>query len=305
MLNNSPALPMFSELFAIIAPVLVCSSIGFFWAKSGTPYPADFVARAVMNIGAPCLVVAALNQAEVDLSLFAQVALSALFVLVSMAVISVAAIRMFKLKVTTFLPSLLFPNCGNMGLPLCLFAFGQEGLALALGYFLVMMLGHFSVGILIVSSGHKRLLQRLLDLLKLPVFYAMALGVVLLFTEWSLPKWLDNSVTLLSGFTIPLMMITLGVSLAQLKVAMISHSLAFSSLRILGGLALGWLCCESMNLEGIARGVVLLQSSMPVAVFNYLLAQRYNREPSEVAGLVVTSTLMSFVLTPLLLAYLL
>jgi|TARA_B110000116_G_scaffold226238_1_gene206589 predicted permease len=296
---------MFSELFAIIAPILVCASIGFVWAKSGTSYPADFVARAVMNIGAPCLVVAALNRAEVDLLLFAQVALSALLVLASMAVISVAAIGMFKLKVSTFLPSLLFPNCGNMGLPLCLFAFGEEGLALALGYFLVMMLGHFSIGILIVGSGHNRLSQRLLDLLKMPVLYAMALGVVLLFTGWSLPQWLDNSVTLLSGFTIPLMMITLGVSLAQLKVAMISHSLAFSSLRIFGGLALGWLCCASLGIEGISRGVVLLQSSMPVAVFNYLLAQRFNREPSEVAGLVVTSTLMSFVLTPLLLAYLL
>jgi hypothetical protein len=149
------------------------------------------------------------------------------------------------------------------------------------------------------------LLQRLLDLLQLPVFYAMALGIVLLFTGWSLPKWLDNSVTLLSGFTIPLMMITLGVSLAQLKVAVISRSLAFSSLRILAGLALGWLCCESLDIEGVSRGVVLLQSSMPVAVFNYLLAQRYNREPSEVAGLVVVSTLMSFILTPLLLANLL
>lgn len=219
-----------------------------------------------------------------------------------MALIAIFAIRLCGLKVTTFLPSLLFPNCGNMGLPLCLFAFGEEGLALALGYFLVMMLGHFSLGILIVDNGHESLSQRLQGLLKLPVFYAMGLGVLLLVTGWSLPKWLDNSVTLLSGFTIPLMMITLGVSLAQLKVAAITHSVIFSVLRIFGGLLLGWLWCEWMAIEGIARGVVLLQSSMPVAVFNYLLAERYGREPSEVAGLVVASTLISFVLTPVLLA---
>lgn len=295
---------MFSELFAIIAPILVCSAVGFVWAKSGTDYPADFVARAVMNIGAPCLVVTSLNRADVDLSLFMQVALSALWVLLAMAVLGILAIRACGLKITTFLPSMLFPNCGNMGLPLCLFAFGDQGLALALGYFLVMMLGHFSVGILIVSSGGERVSQRLLDLLKLPIFYAMGLGILLLVTGWSLPNWLDNSVTLLSGFTIPLMMITLGVSLAQLKVAAIAHSVLFSALRIVGGLLLGWLWCEWMAIEGIARGVVLLQSSMPVAVFNYLLAQRYQREPSEVAGLVVTSTLISFILMPVLLAYL-
>lgn len=295
---------MLPELFAIIAPILVCAGLGFAWSRSGTPYPADFVARAVMNIGAPCLVVSSLNKADVDLSLFVQVALSALWVLVAMAALGLFAIRGSGLKVTTFLPSLLFPNCGNMGLPLCLFAFGEQGLALALGYFLVMMLGHFSVGILIVHSGCESISQRVLDLLKLPIFYAMGLGVALLVTGYSLPKWLDNSVTLLSGFTIPLMMITLGVSLAQLKVAAIAHSVMFSVLRIFGGLLLAWLWCEWMAIDGVARGVILLQSSMPVAVFNYLLAQRYQREPSEVAGLVVTSTLISFVLTPVLLAYL-
>lgn len=293
---------MLSELFAIIAPIFICAGLGFIWSRSGTPYPADFVARAVMNIGAPCLVVASLDKASVDLSLFMQVAFSALWVLISMALIAIFAIRLCGLKVTTFLPSLLFPNCGNMGLPLCLFAFGEEGLALALGYFLVMMLGHFSLGILIVDNGRESLSLRLQGLLKLPVFYAMGLGVLLLVTGWSLPKWLDNSVTLLSGFTIPLMMITLGVSLAQLKVAAITHSVMFSVLRIFGGLLLGWLWCEWMDIQGIARGVVLLQSSMPVAVFNYLLAERYDREPSEVAGLVVASTLISFVLTPVLLA---
>lgn len=296
---------MLPELFAIIAPILVCSSIGFIWAKSGTPYPADFVAQAVMNIGAPCLVVSSLNRAEVDLSLFSLVAASALFVLATMALIGVVVIKIWRLKIATFLPSLLFPNCGNMGLPLCLFAFGEKGLALALGYFLVMMLGHFSIGILIVSAGHERLSHRIIRLLKLPVLYAMGVGVALLVSDWSLPKWLDNSVTLLSGFTIPLMMITLGVSLAQLKVADFGHSFMFSLLRILGGLGLGWLCCDWLQLEGVARGVVLLQSAMPVAVFNYLLSQRYDRQPAEVAGLVVTSTLLSFALLPLLLAYLL
>lgn len=296
---------MLFELFAIIAPILVCSSIGFVWAKTGTAYPSDFVARAVMNIGAPCLVVSSLSRADVDLSIFSQVALSALIVMAMMALVGFVAIKWLELEQSTFLPSMLFPNCGNMGLPLCLFAFGEQGLALALGYFLVMMLGHFSLGVLLVSSGQEHLKTRLYGLLKLPILYSMMIGIWLLLFDVSLPKWIDNSVTLLSGFTIPLMMITLGVSLSQLKVTSIGHSLLFSFLRIIGGLAFGWLSCVALGLEGVAKSVVLLQSAMPVAVFNYLLAQRYNREPCEVAGLVVTSTLISFALIPVLLVYLL
>jgi malate permease and related proteins len=47
--------------------------------------------------------------------------------------------------------------------------------------------------------------------------------------------------------------------------------------------------------------VLAIQSAMPVAVFNYLFAQLYRREPAEVAGMIVISTLISFVTLPALL----
>ncbi len=50
---------------------------------------------------------------------------------------------------------------------------------------------------------------------------------------------------------------------------------------------------------------MVLQSAMPVAVFNYLFAQRYARAPEEVAGLVVVSASLSFVTLPVLLAFVL
>jgi len=48
-----------------------------------------------------------------------------------------------------------------------------------------------------------------------------------------------------------------------------------------------------------------MQCSMPVAVFAYLFAIRYDRQPEEVAATVVISTLMSFALLPALLWYVL
>ena len=111
--------------------------------------------------------------------------------------------------------------------------------------------------------------------------------------------------SLLGGFAIPLMLITLGVSLADLKVTEWKHSLLFSLIRVIGGFGLGLLVAHLFGLEGVERGVLILQSSMPVAVFNYLLALRYQREPGEVAGMVVLSTVLSFILLPFIVSFVL
>ncbi|WP_438951510.1 hypothetical protein [Porticoccus sp.] len=76
-------------------------------------------------------------------------------------------------------------------------------------------------------------------------------------------------------------------------------------MRICGGLVIAWLAVEWLDITGTARGVVLLQVIMPAAVFNYLLALKYDREPTAVAGVVVASTVMALVAVPLLLAVLL
>lgn len=68
---------------------------------------------------------------------------------------------------------------------------------------------------------------------------------------------------------------------------------------------MGLLVVELLALEGVARGVVLIQSAMPVAVFNYLFAERFNRQPEAVAGMVVVSTTLSFFTIPALLLWLL
>jgi predicted permease len=75
--------------------------------------------------------------------------------------------------------------------------------------------------------------------------------------------------------------------------------------RVIGGFAVGLLVSGVFGLEGVERGVLILQSAMPVAVFNYLLALRYRREPGEVAGMVVLSTLLAFMLLPFIVAFVL
>jgi predicted permease len=291
---------MLNELFAVIAPILICAGLGYGWARKGIDYPVEFVTRLVMNIGAPCLILSSFSNADIDIGKMAEVSAAALVILLIMLVLGGVLIRLMRLKISTFLPSLLFPNIGNMGLPLCLFAFGQTGLALGLTIFLVIFALQMSLGILLTAGhGHPR------ELLRQPVLWATVIAVVLVSIGESLPVWLDNTTSILGGATIPLMLITLGVSLAQLKVAEWKHSLLFSLIRVLGGFGLAVLVAGMFGLEGVDRGVLILQSSMPVAVFNYLLALRYQREPGEVAGMVVLSTLLAFALLPFIVSFVL
>jgi len=291
---------MLQQLLAIIAPILICAGLGFAWARKGIDYPVEFVTRAVMNIGAPCLILASFNESEIDVGLLGEITAATLSVMLAILLASVVLIRLLRLKTSTFLPSLLFPNTGNMGLPLCLFAFGETGLALGLTVFLVVFTLQMSFGILLVAGRGK-----IRELLKQPVLWATAVAVAMVLGDWSLPGWLANTTGLLGGFTIPLMLITLGVSLADLEVRNWRHSLWFSVARVMGGFGIGVLVAKLFGLEGVERGVLILQASMPVAVFNYLLAVRYGREPGEVAGMVVMSTLLSFLLLPFIVAYVL
>jgi predicted permease len=296
---------MFLALWNVMAPVLIAITIGYCWGRSRVPYAAEFVTRAVMNIGAPCLVVSAISRSEISGSEFAEVAGAAAFVLAGSALLGWGGIRASGGDLRALLPSVTFPNNGNMGLPLCLFAFGQEGLALAVGFFIVQMTAMMVFGTTLLDRQSGNIWSILKGCAFQPIILAVIIGLVLLVGNIDLPQWLDRSVELLAGFTIPLMLITLGVSLSTLSTSGWWRSLGYSVLRIGGGLVMAWLVVECLEITGTARGVVLLQAIMPAAVFNYLLALKYDQEPTAVAGIVVASTVMALVAVPVLLAVLL
>ena len=291
---------MINELFAVIAPILLCAGLGYGWARGGFDYPVEFITRMVMNIGAPCLIISAFGGTDIAISNMTDIAIATVVIMLIMLAIGLPLIRLMRLQTTTFLPSLLFPNIGNMGLPLCLFAFGETGLALGLTVFLLVFTLQMSLGVMLVAGR-----GNLAGLVRQPVLWATAFAVFLVMSDFSLPTWLDNTTSLLGGLTIPLMLITLGVSLAELKVSDWKHSLLFSTVRVAGGFAIAVLIAALFGLEGVDRGVLILQASMPVAVFNYLLALRYKREPGEVAGMVVMSTLLAFALLPFIVGFVL
>ncbi|MEJ6656223.1 MAG: AEC family transporter [Pseudomonas sp.] len=289
---------MLIELFAVMAPVLIVAGIGFGWARSGQPYPTEFVTRLVLNISTPCLVLSTLSRAEVDLQVFGQMALACVVICAIMALIGWVLSRAINSDPKVLVPAYMFPNTGNMGLPISLYAFGEPGLALAVAFFVVLSVGHFTVGMIL--SGAAQSWRRLL---LNPVIISLGVALAVLMLDIQLPRWIANTVDLLGSMSIPMMLLTLGVSLASIRLKQVGKGMLLGGFRILCGAAIGWGIALALDLPPLAQGVLVLQSAMPVAVFNYLFAVKANRSPETVASLVICSTLLSFIFIPLLLIW--
>jgi len=291
---------LYTELFTIIAPILVCATIGFAWEKSGRPFDSRMLTRLVVNFGTPCLVFSSLTRLEADRSALWAVGLAMAAVLACAALLALGVVLVARRSPRDYLPAMTFGNSGNMGLPLCLFAFGEAGLTLGVACFAVTALAQFTFGGLMASGE-----PVVRHVTRAPIVWAVAAALAVMATGAPVPRWIGNTIELLSGMVIPLMLIMLGVSLARLKIRSFARTLPFSLVRLAGGFAIGLAVAELAGLEGIARGVLILQASMPVAVFNYLFAEQYDREAGDVAAMVVLSTLISFATLPVLLWFVL
>jgi predicted permease len=288
------------QLAAVLAPTLIAIAIGWAWGRFGPGLEREGLTDLIMQIGAPCLAFHGLVSVAVDPQLMLRMAGATALSLACFAALAAPVLSAARLPLRTFLAPAVFGNTGNMGLPLSLFAFGETGLALALCVYAVAAVVQYSIGIAIWSGE-----LSLGGMLRTPLTLAVLLAGAVIAGGWHVPDWLANTTQLLGGFAVPLMLLSLGMAIGELRIARLRRTAGVALLRLGIGAGVGFGLSWLLGLQGVARGVLVLQSSMPVAVFNYLLAQRYGRSPDEVAGAIVISTLLSFALLPALLAYLL
>jgi len=291
---------MTAQIFAIIAPVFLIAALGYVWARLKMPFDTNVISTLVLNIGAPCLLLSQLLTHRLDLAVMGEIVAAGAIILTLTAALGLVVLKVMGISPRTYLPAMIFPNTGNMGLPLCLFAFGDVGLALAVAYFAVTSLLQFSVGVAIASGRF-----HIKSLLQTNVLWAMLIAVVLLAFDVTLPAWVMNTLSTAGSFAIPLMLMSLGISLATLSVHGLGRALLFSVFRLGSGFLGALAVTAVLGIEGPARGAVLIQSAMPTAVFNYMFAVRYGNAPGDVAGVVLISTVLSFLTLPLLLAFVL
>lgn len=291
---------MIETILGAIVPVLLTASIGYVWARAGRSFDGASLTLLVTEIGTPFLVFSTFARTAIPPAAFAASAAASATILAGFVLAAGLILWLLRLPWRTYLPSLAFPNTGNLGLPLALYAFGPEGLSYAIVFFTLCSLTNFTAGQAIAAGT-----VRWRAILRMPIIYAAILGVAVSVLGIELPVWLANTVSLLGSITVPLMLLMLGVSLGKLRVAAFPRALMLAVLRIGMGVGIGFAVTTLFDLHGVAKEALIQQSAMPVAVFNYLFALRWHNQPEEIAGLVVVSTLLAIVTTPALLYLLL
>jgi predicted permease len=284
---------MFERLLGIILPVFLVIALGFVYAKRAKP-DMTWVNHINLNVLAPALIFSALASKEFDLAANRALILGAIGVVVGSGLLAWPFAKLLHEDVRTFVPPMMFNNCGNMGLPLAVLAFGQVGLSAMVALFTISNLIHFTVGVHIVNRH-----AEFRPVFRNPMVIATFIGFAFAIVQPPLPDWLTLSIKMTGDAMIPLMLISLGVRMATVTWGGWNLGVIGALVCPLTGIAMAALLSPVLGLDPIQQGLLILFGSLPPAVLNFMVAEQYNQEPAKVASIVLIGNIASLVFIPL------
>ncbi|MDC1540951.1 AEC family transporter [Candidatus Pelagibacter ubique] len=287
---------IYLKLFEVLFPVFFVVGIGYYLGKSNPKLDTSFITTFAANIGTPAMIIYSLTSTGMSFDIFKNYFWYYLIAIFIFTIIGIVFLFFLNTKdIIRELPPFVMPNTGNMGLPICLFAYGTQGLGIAAAISALIVLCHFTLGVFLADRKFD-----LSVILKNPPFYAIIISVIFLYFRIELPLFVENTTFLLMYATIFLILMSLGIALTRFKVFSFKKALISSIGRVILGPIIGFLIIKYFNLSGFAAGVLLIQCSMPSAVLNYLVASIYSPKKivDSVASTIVVSTVMSFFTIP-------
>jgi len=295
-------------LLNVILPVILVAGVAAL-AQHYVKLDLRTTSRAAFYLFAPALVFDSLANSTIGGAEFGQIAIALIAITLFLWVFGELFGRLLRLKgptLSAFLLSILLINAGNLGLPIVLFAFGQEGLARGTAYFAVSAAISASLGVYLAARGCSTGTLAIRRLASVPLVYAAILGLALNMAHFAVPEPLSKAIHLLGQASVPVMLVTLGIQLAQtshdkwrgihipaLATVILARSFIAPALALLAAVLLG--------LSGLTRNVVITQSAMPTAVMTTIIAAEFECDSSFVTAAVLSTTLISLVTLTLLL----
>ena len=285
---------IYIKIFEVIFPVFFVIGVGYYLGKKNPKFDTNFITNFAGNIGTPAMIFYTVTTTGITLSIFTYYFIYALIMIGGFAVLGLILLFLLKKDLSMELPPLILPNTGNMGIPICLFAYGTQGLGVASAIASVIILFHFTLGIFLAKKEFS------FDVvIKSPPVYAIIVSVFFLYFEIETPLFLENTTFLLTYATIFLVLMSLGIALTRFKFSL-KDSIILSLCRVILGPLIAFTLIYNFNLSGFAAGVLLIQSAMPSAILNYLVGSMYSPKKviDSIASTIVVSTLMSFFTIP-------
>ena len=288
---------IYFKLFEVLFPVFFVVGIGYYLGKKNPKIDITFITNFAVNIGTPAMILYSLTSTGITFEVFKNYFLYYLIAIVAFTGVGIVFLFFLKTKdIVRELPPFIMPNTGNIGMPICLFAYGLEGLGVAAAIGALIVLCHFTLGVFLADRKFN-----INVIIKNPPFYAIIISVIFLYFKIELPNFIENTTFLLMYATIFLILMTLGIALTRLKVFSFKKAFISSIARVILGPIIGFLLIKYFNLEGFAAGALIIQCSMPSAVLTYLVGSIYSPKKivDSIASMIVVSTVMSFITIPI------
>jgi len=279
------------KLIDVLFPVFLVIGIGYWYGKKDPKFDTKFITTFAGNFGLPAIIFYSLTSTNISIELFLRFSYYITLYVLIFAVIGVIILKILNKDIYRLLPPLILPNTGNMGMPLCLFAYGKMGLAIATAATAMILVFHFSVNILLASKKFS-----IKPLLKCIPVYALLISLLFVYFEIPSPKFLENATFLIGYSTIFLVLMSLGIALSKLRVFSLKETLIYSIIRVIIGPLVGFGFVKFFNLSGVEAGVMFIQASMPSAILTYLVSKMYSPKKisDSIASTVALSTFLSF-----------
>ncbi len=287
---------LYIKLFEVLFPVFFIIGIGYFLGKKNPNFDTSFITTYSGNFGTPSLVIFALTAGGVTFEIFREYFFYAIILLTSFGVVGLIFLILMKKDYVRELPTFILPNTGNMGIPICLFAYGETGMGIAAAISSLVVLLHFTLNIFLAKRNFDFKV-----IIKSPAFYAIVVTILFLYFDKEIPQFVMNTVMLLAYGMIVMILMSLGVGLTQMKVFSFKDAIITSIGRVIVGPIIGLFLIYLFDLSGFAAGVLLIQSSMPSAILCYLIAAMYSPKEivDNISSTIVVSTLMSLITVPI------
>ena len=287
------------RIIEIIFPIFAVISIGIFYGRSYRP-DVSVANRLNMDVFIPCLLFSVLTEQIQAAGAFVDFAFGIAFVILGAGALAWALARSTGLSAKTLLPPLMFPNAGNLGLPLIVLTFGNEAMPTAIVMFIVCNFLHVTIGNYLLGQRSKPF-KILLSPMIVAVLLALAFG---LFNIGVHPTILAP-ISMLGNICVPMMLFTLGIRLVDTDLKEWRLGSLIAILSPVFGLLLAFFISQFLQLDRIQQGSLILFGALPPAIMNFMFAERFNQEPARVAAMVLFGNVASIIVLPLVLMFVL
>lgn len=279
-----------------IIPIFLVAGVGFLLRKR-TSMQKTTVSRLAFYAFSPCLLFSLLVNSSLASSTLLQIAGFAASTILLMGGVGYLIGRLLQFNRQERLVvalSAMFANVGSFGISFNRLRYGDEGAAVAGVYMVVSAMLVYSVGAMLASMGRRTVRESLAKLAQLPVIYAIVAAITVFTFDIQLPQPLVSAITIAGEGAIPVMLVVLGMQLADIpRLRPDKLLLTAVGTRLIFGAIIGSTLAALYSLSGIPRAAGIIEASTPVAVALIIITTEFDLLPDRVASIVALSTIVS------------